>query len=198
MKIAILSDVHDNAHNLVLALEQVTSYGDVEKIYFLGDFCGAAIANLFCSSTIPVYAIWGNNDGDKSMITKFACDPSTNLEVGFDTYDVVEIDGRKLFLTHYPLLAKPMARSGDFDAVFYGHNHIKNKERINDCLVVNPGEVGAYKTSESTFAIYDTKTNDAKIVKINESITTNTPLSKEKFKNISYEFNKLKSHKMEK
>lgn len=197
MKIAILSDVHDNAHNLFLALEQINSYGNIEQIYFLGDFCGAAIANLFCSSTIPVYAIWGNNDGDKFTITKFACNPDTNLEMGFDTYDIVEIDGRKIFLTHFPLLAKPMARSGDFDAIFYGHNHLKNKEKINDCLIVNPGEVGAYKTSIGSFAIYDTTTNDAQIIELTQGITTNTTLSKEKFKSISYEFNKLKTHKME-
>ena len=196
MKIAILSDVHDNAHNLVLTLEKINERSDIEKIYFLGDFCGAAIANLFCSSTTPVYAIWGNNDGDKCMITKFACNPDNNLEVGFDTYDIVEVDGRKIFLTHFPLLAKPMARSGDFDAVFYGHNHLKYKDTINDCLLMNPGEIGGYKTGTCTFAIYDTTTNDAEIISVDSAITTNTELSKEKFKQISYEFNKLKTHKM--
>lgn len=196
MKLAVLSDVHDNAHNLVLALEQINKMQDIKQIYFLGDFCGAAIANLFCSSTIPVYAIWGNNDGDKCLITKFAAKPDTNLEVGFDTYDVVEIDGKKLFLTHFPMLAKPMARSGDFDAVFYGHNHLKNKERIGDCLVLNPGEVGAYKTGKPSFAIYDTITNDAEIIDIVKGITTNTELSKKKFKEIQYEFNKQKGHQL--
>ncbi len=196
MKIAILSDVHDNAHNLVLALDQIVSYGNIEKIYFLGDFCGAAIANLFCSSPVPVFAIWGNNDGDKCLITKFAANPETNLEVGFETYDILEIDGKKIFLTHFPLLAKSMARSGDFDAVFYGHNHTKNKELIGDCLVLNPGEVGSYKTGLGTFAIYDTQTNDAQIIEIKDGITTNTTLSKEKFKKISYEFNKQKGHQL--
>jgi uncharacterized protein len=59
MKIAIISDVHDNAHNLVQALEAIYER-DVEKIIFLGDFAGAAIANLLVSSKVPVFAIWGN------------------------------------------------------------------------------------------------------------------------------------------
>src|SRR3989339_1349694 len=186
MKIAIISDVHDNAHNLVLALDKINNLGNIEKILFLGDFAGAAIAGLLCASPIPVFAIWGNNDGDKCLITKFSLEKNSNMEVGFDTYDILEIDGRNIFLSHFPLPAKPMAKSGEFDAVFYGHNHLKNKEMIGKCLVVNPGEIGAYKTGIATFAVYDTKNNDAEIVKIDKAITTNTKESQAKFKSIQY------------
>jgi len=196
MKIAIISDIHDNAHNLVLALDKINNYKNIEKIIFLGDFVGAAIAKLLCSSPIPVFAIWGNNDGDKCLITKFACEKGSNLKVGFETYDKLEVSGRKIFLTHFPFLAKSMCKSKEFDAVFYGHNHLKNKEKIGECLLLNPGEIGAYKTGEATFAIYDTETNDAKIIKIKGSITTNTKESQEKFKSIEYEFNKQKGHKL--
>jgi len=196
MKIAVLGDVHDNAHNLVLALHKIRNY-KVEKILFLGDFAGAAIAGLLKSSEVPVFAIWGNNDGDKALITKMSLEKDSNLEVGFATYDIVELDGRKVFLTHFPIIAKSMAKSGEFDAVFYGHNHTKNKEKINDCIVVNPGEIGAYKTAEASFAIYDTKTNDVEIVSVENSITTNTEESKKKFKEIEYEFNKQKGHQTE-
>ncbi len=196
MKIAIVSDVHDNAHNLVLVLEKIKNYENIEKILFLGDFAGAAIAGLLCSSPIPVFSIWGNNDGDKCLITKFAMEEGSSLEVGFETFDILEIDDRKLFLTHFPMLAKPMASSKQFDAVFYGHNHLKNKEKIGDCLVLNPGEVGAYKTGVATFAVYDTKTNDAEIIEIDNSITTNTKESQKKFKEIEYEFNKQKGHQL--
>ncbi len=196
MKVAIISDVHDNAHNLVLALEKINSYKDIEKIIFLGDFAGAAISGLLCSSPIPVFAIWGNNDGDKCLITKFSCKQGSSLELGFETYDKLEIDGRKLFLTHYPFLARSMCKSGEFDAVFYGHNHLKNKEKVGDCLLLNPGEIGAYKTGKATFAIYDTKTNDAQIIEVEGCITTNTKEAKEKFKSIEYEFNKQKGHEL--
>ena len=197
MKVAIISDIHDNAHNLVLTLEKINDYQDVEKIIFLGDYCGAAISRLLLSNPIPVFAIWGNNDGDKCLITKFSMEKDSNLEVGFETFDVINLDNRKIFLTHFPMLAKPMCKSGEFDAVFYGHDHTKNKEIINDCLLINPGEVGGYKTGVSTFAIYDTKTNDAEIIETKGCITTNTELSKQKFKDIKFEFNKQKGHKLE-
>ncbi len=193
MKIAVISDIHDNAHNLVMALEQIKKY-NVEEIIFLWDFCGAAIAGMLSAVPVKVRAIFGNNDGDKSLITKFSLAEWSNLEIWFDVFDTIEIDGRKIFLSHYPLLAKPMAKSWDFDAVFYGHNHLKNKKMIWNCLVLNPGEVGAYKTWIATFAIYDTETNDAEIIEIQNSITANTKEAQERFKEINYEFNKQKGH----
>lgn len=61
-------------------------------------------------------------------------------------------------------------------------------------MVLNPGEIWAYKTWVWTFAIYDTITNDANIIIINNSITTNTKESQQKFSEIWYEFNKQKGH----
>jgi hypothetical protein len=42
--------------------------------------------------------------------------------------------------------------------------------------------------------VYDTDTNDAEIIEIENSITTNTQESKDKFEEIGYVFNKLKGH----
>ena len=173
MKIAIISDIHENFHNLVLFLKQVKKY-NVKKIIFLGDFMNNGIAKTLASSDIPVIAIWGNNDGDKVAITKTSLSEQSNMTIGFDTYDFLEIDSRKIFITHYPLLAKPMAKSGEFDAVFYGHDHEKNIDKVNNCIVVNPGEISTHKTGIASFAIYDTEINNAEIIEIKNSISTKT------------------------
>src|SRR3989338_5607025 len=109
MKIAVISDIHENFHNLVLFLKEIKKY-DVQKIIFLGDFMNNGIAKLLSNADIPVISIWGNNDGDKVAITKTALSENSNLTVGFDTFDFLEIGNRKIFITHYPLLAKPMAK----------------------------------------------------------------------------------------
>ena len=92
----------------------------------------------------------------------------------FETFDEIEVDNRKIFLSHYPLLAKPMAKSGDYDAVFYGHTHKKKVEKLGKCIVVNPGEIAAHKTDEASYAIYDTKTNSAKLIQLQEPISVKT------------------------
>lgn len=180
MKLAIISDIHENFHNLVMFLNEVKKH-HVDKIIFLGDFMNNGIAKTLADSDIPVISIWGNNDGDKVAITKTALSKGSNLTVGFDTFDVLEIDNRKIFITHYPLLAKPMAKSGEYDAVFYGHNHVKNIDKINDCIIVNPGEISAHKTGTATFAIYDTKTNTAEIFELKKTVTTKTKEATEHF-----------------
>jgi len=134
---------------------------------------------------IPVYAIWWNNNWDKSLITKISLEENSNLELWDTTYDVLELDNRKIFITHYPMIVKSLAKSWDFDAIFYGHNHSKHKEIINNCLVVNPWEIAASKTWIASYAIYDTETNDAEIIEVENSITTNTKECQEIFSRIN-------------
>jgi len=94
MKIAIISDIHENIHNLILALEEIEKK-KAKKILFLGDFMNNGVAQVLAASKIPVFAIWGNNDGDKVAITKTSLADGSNMEVSGEHYDSVEIDGRK-------------------------------------------------------------------------------------------------------
>lgn len=187
MKIAIISDIHDNSHNLVQAFIKFKEK-DIEQIIFLGDFMHAGIAKFLSKSKIPVLAIWGNNDGEKVAITKNALASGSNLTMSNRIYDFVEFDNKKMFLTHYHDLAKPMALSGQFDVVFYGHNHVKYIEQINDCLMVNPGEISAHKTGKASFAIYDTKSNTAEIIDIENSLSVRTNDVDKYFKEIDFEY----------
>lgn len=171
MKIAIISDIHENYHNLQKALEKIKDTG-AEQIICLGDLINPGFAKLFAKSDIPVFSLWGNNDGEKVLITKVSLGEGSNLTMSDKTYDFLEIGERKLFLTHFEDLAKSMAKSGDYDAVFYGHNHEKSKEKINDCLVLNPGELSTHKTGIASFAIYNTETNDADIIEIENPLIT--------------------------
>lgn len=194
MKIAIISDIHDNFHNLILVLEKIKENQDIKKIIFLGDFINNGVAKILAGSNIPVQAIWGNNDGDKSAITKTSLSPQSNMTIADNVYDSLEIEGRKIFITHYPDLAKPMAKSGEFDAVFYGHNHIKNQDKIGDCLVVNPGEVSGHKNSQISFAIYDTDKNEAEIIEVEGGVFVKNKEVEEYLSEIGFEFSKSKGH----
>ena len=42
----------------------------------------------------------------------------------------------------------------------------KNNKKINNCLLLNPGELAGQKQTPTTFAIYDTITNEAERVVI--------------------------------
>lgn len=193
MKVGIISDIHENFHNLILFLEKIEKY-NIEKIIFLGDFMNNGVAKILANSKVPVISIWGNNDGDKVAITKTALSENSNLKVGFDTFDFLEIEKRKIFISHYPILAKPMAKSGDFDAVFYGHDHKVNIDKIGNCLIVNPGEISAHKTSKASFAIYDSETNLAEIIFLENVVTIKTDKSDKFMTDLNSNFSNSKTH----
>jgi putative phosphoesterase len=175
MKIAVISDIHENFHNLILALEDIKK-AEAEFIICLGDLMNAGIAKILAIQDVPVYMIWGNNDGEKVDIVNASKVKGSNLTVGNNVYDFLKLDGKKLFITHYDDLSKPMALSGQYDAIFYGHNHLEKIEKINETYVVNPGELCAQKTNKSTYALYDTTKNEVKIIQLNNSISLKSSL----------------------
>lgn len=171
MKIAIIADIHDNRQNLQSALQAIEKLG-VEKIICLGDLINPGASRVLADSKIPVFSIWGNNDGDVAKITHISASPDSNLTMSDYTFDIIELDNRKIFLSHFEGFAYSLAKSGDFDAVFYGHSHIKDKKVFGDCLVINPGELSSHKTGVASFAIYDTITNDAEIIDLDNTFST--------------------------
>jgi len=181
MKIAIISDIHENFHNLILALQAMEKH-KVEQIICLGDLMNSGIAKLLATQSIPVFMIWGNNDGEKVEITLAAKKENSSLTLSTKGYDFLALDGRKIFISHYEDLAEPMAKSGAYDAVFYGHTHLVQKDKIKHCWVVNPGEISAGKTKKATFAIYDTLINEIEIIPLKNSITLKTRLMEAYFK----------------
>ena len=160
MKIGILSDIHENFGNLNRALEMCKAMG-VERLLCLGDLINPGVVRVLAHCGLPCHFIWGNNDGDKVLITKLALAADSQLTLSDRTYDFVEIDGRKIFMTHYDDLAQPMAHSGLYDVVLYGHNHQKFAGSAGNCLILNPGELFGYLTGIASFAIYDTAAHTA-------------------------------------
>lgn len=191
MKILVVSDIHENFDNLVKIFQEISDK-NIDQIICLWDLMNNWIAKVITSHNIPVHLIWWNNDGEVVNVTKtFLSSWNTVAETVFDS---VEFWWRKIFLTHYSNIAKSMAKSWDYDAVFYGHNHIMHQEKINGCYVLNPWEVSAHKTWTCTYAIYDTNINEASIHNINQVHHLKHKETSEYIKSLKFDFSKSKSH----
>ncbi len=159
MKIAILSDIHDNIWNLKVALASIQK---ADALVFCGDLCSPFVGNLIVSwfPERPIHMVFGNNDGDQFRITKNA-----------STFDHVhlhgelfqgELDGKLFAANHFDQIALPLAQSGRYDIVCFGHNHRYQIERFGKTLAINPGTLMGYdpinkKEIAATFVIYDTQ-----------------------------------------
>ena len=181
MKIAIISDIHENFHNLILALQDMDNR-NIGQIICLGDLMNAGVAKLLGAQDIPVFMIWGNNDGEKVEVTLASKRPKSNLTVSLNVYDFLEFSGRKIFVSHYDDLAQPMAKSGEYNAVFFGHTHLASIEKVKNCWIVNPGELAASKTKKASYAIYDTQKNEVELTYLLNPISLKTPLVESYFK----------------
>jgi len=151
MKIAIISDTHDNLANFL----KVINWLNNEKIQLLlhcGDVCNQDTLNesreSFNGEINPPLL-------EKKWGVKFVMGDKELHSENFPEIQEIEINNRKIAFTHLPKKGKELAESGKYNLVFYGHLHKPWEEKVGDCRLVNPGEVAGifYKP---TFAVYDT------------------------------------------
>lgn len=167
MKIAVLSDVHDNIWKLEKVLDDLKRK-KAKAIVFCGDFCAPATFKKLAGINIPLHAVFGNVDGAAFQIVALALTQFKNATFyGYqgERFGEVKFGEKRVAFCHEPKFAKGLACLGEHDAVFYGHTHKVHQEKVGQCLLLNPGEVMG-KSGRSTYALYDTKTNAAEIIEI--------------------------------
>lgn len=160
MRIAILSDIHDNLWNLKAALNHCIQDA-CEVLICCGDLCSPFVMDRLRQFPGPVHIVFGNNDADLFRITKKS---DERLQVHGEFLDII-LDRRRIAVNHFDNIARPVALCGEYDLVCYGHNHRFHIARIGRTLAVNPGPVmGAgefsprgWKDVPATFVIYDSE-----------------------------------------
>jgi putative phosphoesterase len=153
MRIAVVSDSHDNLEKIEKFVEVVNSE-DMELVIHCGDFVSPFSVKLFLSKLkCDFIGVFGNNDGEVGGLLRV----SGELIAKQPIYR--EIAGERFAIMHEPLFVDSLAKSGDFNYVLYGHTHEIDTRVLNGCQIVNPGELCGYLTGRSTFAILDTCRN---------------------------------------
>lgn len=157
MKIAIVSDSHDNLANF----KTVISFIKKEKIKLLihcGDVCApATLKEVLEDFAGEFHLVFGNVNGDHFRMTKMALEELPQLKIWGELGEL-EVDGKKLAFTHFPKFAQGLAASQKYDLVFYGHSHKPWEEKIGKTRLVNPGNLAGL-FYQATFALYDTQTD---------------------------------------
>lgn len=165
MQIAIISDVHDNIPNLKKVLgycrenkiEQIICCGDlatIETLDYLNDnFSG------------EIFFVFGNMDQGHVDTYPFK-DQQYKKTTMFDDYGEYRFDGRTIAFVHFPDAARKLCETGRYNFVFYGHTHKPWEEMVENCAMLNPGNV-ANQIYPPTFAIWNTSDNSFRLIRIN-------------------------------
>ncbi|MGM0482499.1 MAG: metallophosphoesterase family protein [Patescibacteria group bacterium] len=158
MKLAIFSDTHDSFENISKAIKLSKEEGAGEMLIHCGDICApVTLAHIIEEWPGEIHYCFGNVDGDHLSTFKVHKD-NPSVHGHGESLGSLNAEGKSIAFQHYPELARRLAESGAYDAVFYGHTHLKHNEYIGKTLLANPGNVCGIKHPPS-FAIYDTESN---------------------------------------
>ncbi len=157
MKIGLISDTHDNLPMIRLALSYFQREG-VEVALHTGDIVAPFAAKEMLKFSGKVYAVYGNNDGEKAGLK------NSGLDV-VEGPRKVDLGGRRIVMAH---ARESAVREGHgADIIVFGHSHRPSVEP-GPPLYVNPGECGGWLTGRSTIAILDTDVMTAQVIDITE------------------------------
>ncbi len=166
MKIALMSDSHDNWQKLAQAVDLANS-NQCEHLLFAGDLISPPGLKALEKFRGKCHVVLGNNEGEIQWFTNFA-NERTNINF-YGYFAEIEIDGLKFYLQHYPRAAEIAGHSDLFDVCVFGHNHIYSEESIGETLLLNPGTIHGYKHLDyvgSTFIIFDTDSKQVQKVSL--------------------------------
>lgn len=162
MKLAIMSDSHDNWDNLKQAIKMSNDM-NCEMLLFAGDLIAPPGIKILEEFEGMVKFVWGNNEGEKVKLTQLI-DASQTVDLDGDIYEA-EIDGLRVFMNHYPKIGELAAKSGDYDLVIHGHTHDYREEKFGDTILINPGEIQGNKNHPS-FIIFETTTKEVSKIEL--------------------------------
>ena len=169
MRVAILSDIHDNLWNLRTAIGSLG--GSADQLICCGDLCSPFVMDELGRFPGPVHIVFGNNDADLFRITRKS---SARVQLYGEFFET-ELDGRKTAVNHFDNIVRPIALSGEYDLVCYGHNHEFRVMKLGRTTVVNPGPImgakfpsGKWTDVDPTFVVYDTAADRVEAFAIRE------------------------------
>lgn len=158
MKLAIISDTHDNLANI----EKFTSWAKenkIEAIIHCGDIAsGDTVEFLAKHFSGLAHLVYGNMDANYRDDIYLTCDNYPKMKLHGDQGEII-LEKTKIAFCHFPEVAKELAETGKYNLVFYGHTHKPWMETLNNnCQLINPGTLGGV-FQKATFTVYDTTTN---------------------------------------
>lgn len=161
MKICVVSDSHDRGPMLATAIAEAKVKG-AECVLHCGDLIGTNTLLASLKLGLPIHVIHGNNLGDPVSIARLACRSEGQLNYHGNDADI-ELQGRRVFMTHYPHIGHAFAMAGGHDLICCGHSHepeitCLDTAKGGKAWLVNPGTVAGLGAPAATWVFGDLAT----------------------------------------
>lgn len=157
MRLGLISDTHDDTHNLKIALDRLREEG-VGQLIHCGDMTSAGTARLLRGW--PVIYVEGNMDREAEAVRQAVreLDPANFVGVSFEG----EFGRARIAVTHGHLQSEieRLLEADTFDYLLLGHTHRRRDERIGRTRVINPGALGGLQFESRSLCWLDLDTGE--------------------------------------
>ncbi len=157
MLIGVISDTHDRLPMINAALG-LFAQRRVEALIHPGDFIAPFAVHRLLVYSGPLYAVYGNNDGERDGLRQLLPDIK-------DGPLFLELEGRTILVHHFIDWCDP-ADVDRADIVITGHTHEVVNKVEHGKLFLNPGECCGWVSGQSTVAVLDTDGPSAEICRL--------------------------------
>jgi len=158
MKIAIISDVHDNLVNLEKCLNWCRKE-KIQNLICLGDITNAESLNFLAKNFKgKIHLVMGNADNyEEEEPLKYR-----NIKLYDRKGGRLEIGDKRIGICHEPYHIKNLFHQAKFDMIFYGHSHKPWESSENGVKLINPGALGGM-FQKATFAVWDSAEDELQL-----------------------------------
>lgn len=157
MRIAIISDIHDNHVNLENFFNWCKRE-NINKLICCGDIANGETLDLLAKNFKTIYLVRGNLEiYDEAEVKQYE-----NIKY-FGRSGCFKINDRSVGLCHEKSFINDLLKKCQCAIIFYGHNHKPWIEKKDGVDLVNPGTLGGVFT-RATFAVWQSENGELKLV----------------------------------
>ncbi len=153
MLIGVTGDTHNNLKN-IYKICAIFNENHTDLVFHTGDISLPKSLLAFNQLKCPLIVVLGNNDigerdGLEEVSKKFDCQI-------FCEPHFIKIEDKRFSLLHHPdLIDNEMILNNDL--ILHGHTHRYRLQKIDKCIIYNPGECAGFMKGKNQVGLIDTK-----------------------------------------
>ena len=158
--LGVTGDTHNNLKN-IKKICSIFNENRADFVFHTGDISLPKSLLAFKDLSCPMKVVLGNNDiGEKESLLNVSNE--FNCEINEEPYSTIFL-GKKIFVLHHPELIDDnmIAKS---DLILHGHTHRFRLEKINSCIIFNPGECAGFIEGKNQVGLVDLNSMKPKII----------------------------------
>jgi uncharacterized protein len=165
MQIGLISDTHDNTHNIEKFVK-ICRNKDINLVIHAGDIVRPESVESF--KGVKLVGVLGNNDIEKERLSLSFQKIGGQLKGDFCE---IEQDHTLIAVYHGTNAKKKslVLQSGKYDVLVCGHSHKLEELQVGKTILINPGTAnGWFFGYKATAAIFDTATRKPEFIDLSE------------------------------